>query len=232
MKRTINGEAFEEVIKKLRKDFLPTEIKKHRSTNRSYIPADTIEKRLNNVLGYGNWDFVLSEPRIWQIGPEKKESCTVEGRLIIYDDDRVPTVRSAPGAGDFIYPKESNFPTSVGNAVETAARDSLKRCAKRFGVGILNQEESIAPSDTELFEKVQVLGPFLAMSKGGAKVSIAINDQPIDLVIWKDRWEKISQKHPNIFRVKNKINSLTFYGRKKEYKGNSQIEFIRFPEPA
>lgn len=239
MNRTINGMDFEEVLSELRKDFPPEDIKTHPYTGKRYITAEKIEARLNQVLGYGKWDFELSEPELWVLGAAKKECCTIRGRLIIFDDNRVGTVRSAPGAGDIIYPSGGDNPTSVANSAETAARDALKRCAKRFGIGVLDKSQRTVNSNNatngennkkmELY-KVLVLEPFKAMSKGGARVAVKHENRNLDLIIWAKQWDEISHRYPGSFGINKKLNQLTFYGNEKTYCGKQQLEFIKFQE--
>ena len=82
----------------------------------------------------GNWNFFTDPPQICRFGIENHESCVVSGRLVLYDDNRIPIVRSTCGATDIIYPRDSDRPTSVANALDSAVQDVFKRCAKRFGI--------------------------------------------------------------------------------------------------
>lgn len=107
--RTVNGMPIREVWEKLQAEFPSDAVKKHPSTGMAYIPVEKIEERLNNVVGMGNWDFELIAPvQVYSFGSDGFESCIASGKLSIYDDERVPIVRSTSGAADVIYPKNQH----------------------------------------------------------------------------------------------------------------------------
>lgn len=105
--RTMNGIPIREVWKMLAAEFPPQDIQRHPSTHKEYVPVEKIEERLNAVVGMENWNFYTDQPQICRLGSDDYESCVVSGRLVLYDDDRVPIVRSTCGASDVIYPKDS-----------------------------------------------------------------------------------------------------------------------------
>lgn len=232
--RTVNGIPIREVWEKLQAEFPSSAVKRHPSTNKEYVPVEKIEERLNAVVGMENWSFMTDRPQICAFGNSGHESCIVSGRLILYDDDRVPIIRSTGGASDIIYPKDSDRPTSVANAVDSAVQDVFKRCAKRFGIA--RKEKEANRQDTGSREEVQgqvmkvkVLEPFKALPRGGAKVTVSRGNQTFELVFWSAQWKKLQEKYGEKFRIGAKINEICFFGVEKEYRGVPQLEFISLP---
>ena len=73
--RTMNKIPMKEIWEKLKAPFPQGEIKRHPSTGRAYIPVESIEKRLNETVGMGNWDFLVDSPQICRFGESGRESC-------------------------------------------------------------------------------------------------------------------------------------------------------------
>lgn len=232
--RTVNGMPICEVWKKLQAEFPSDAVKEHPSTGMAYIPVEKIEERLNNVVGMGNWDFELIAPvQVCRFGAEGFESCVASGKLSIYDDERIPIVRSTSGAADVIYPKNSTRPTSVANSVDSAVQDVFKRCAKRFGVGMKGKasarsRQSGRESPKEVVMKVTIMEPFKALPKGGAKAKVCVDGETLELYIWKKQWDDLQKTYGEKFQIGQKLNEMTFCGIRKEYRGSMQLEFVSF----
>lgn len=233
--RTMNGMPLNEIWERLSAEFPQEDIKKHPSTNMEYVSVEKIEERLNQVVGMGNWNFFTDPPQICRFGKDNHESCVVSGRLVLYDDNRIPVVRSTCGASDIIYPTGSNRPTSVANALDSAVQDVFKRCAKRFGIAkkeknAMHGNGNRGQIQTEKLMKVTFLGAFRALPKGGAKSKVLYGEKTLEMVIWSKEWETLQKKYSGSFRVGNKLNEITFYGTEKEYRGTLQLEFVRLPD--
>ena len=234
--RTVNGMPIREVWEMLQAEFPSDVIKRHPATNQDYIPVEKIEERLNSVVGMENWDFELIAPvQVCRFGADGFESCIASGRLSIYDDERVPIVRSTGGAADIIYPSHSTRPTSVANAVDSAVQDVFKRCAKRFGIGMKGkasrqsrQTGRESPKDEVKVMKVTVMEPFKALPRGGAKVKVCCDGETLELFIWKEQWDDLRKAYGEKFQIGRKLNEMTFRGIRKEYHGNVQLEFVSF----
>lgn len=232
--RTVNGMPIREVWEKLQAEFPPDVIKKHPTTEKEYIPVEKIEERLNNVVGMENWDFELMAPvQVYRFGADGFESCVASGKLCIYDDERVPIVRSTGGAADIIYSKNSMRPTSVANAVDSAVQDVFKRCAKRFGIGMKGKaseqfRQADRESSKEMVMKVIVMEPFKALPKGGVKAKVCCDGETLELFIWKKQWDDLQKAYGEKFQIGRKLNEMTFRGIRKEYRGNMQLEFVSF----
>lgn len=232
--RTINGMPLNEIWEKLGAEFPQEDIKRHPTTNMEYVSVEKIEERLNRVVGMGNWNFFTDPPQICRFGKDNHESCVVSGRLILYDDNRVPIVRSTCGASDIIYPAGSSRPTSVANALDTAVQDVFKRCAKRFGIA-KKEKNSMHGNDnrkqdrTEKLMKVTFLEAFRELPKGGAKSRVRYGEKTLEMIIWAKEWEVLQKKYGGSFRAGCRLNEITFYGVEKEYRGTPQLEFVRLP---
>lgn len=233
--RTMNGIPIKEIWEKLSEEFPPGDVKRHPYTNMEYVSVEKIEERLNAVVGMENWNFFTDSPQLCRFGEDGYESCMISGRLVLYDDDRIPIVRSTCGASDVIYPKDSNRPTSVANVLDSAVQDVFKRCAKRFGIAKKEKNASHADSgksrtNSEKLMKVIFLEPFQALPKGGVKAKVSYGERSVELVIWTKQWEMLRQKYGERFKVGGKLNEITFIGEEKVYRGTSQLEFIRLPD--
>ena len=230
--RMVNGIPIRKVWEMLQAEFSESDVRRHPTTNKRYIPVEKIEERLNAVVGMENWSFIVDKPQICTFGRNGYESCIVSGRLILYDDEHIPIIRSTGGASEIIYPKESDRPTSVANAVDSAVQDVFKRCAKRFGIARLEKESgSMGKREgvREKWMKVLVLEPFKGLSRGGAKVMVSRDSQTFELIFWPRQWKKLQEEYGSKFCIGEKINEINFYGVEKEYQGISQIEFVRLP---
>lgn len=233
--RTINGKKLDDVFRELQADFPKRDIKKHKSTQKWYVPVEKIKERLDAVLGVDNWCFVpTSSPELWKLGPESYESCVMTGKLVFYDDDRVPIERCAGGGSDIIYPKGEKRPTSVANAVDTAYQDVFKRCCRRFGIAKLNQNNGQNTESGEMETtsepiqmEVTVLGVFQALSRGGAKVQVQYQEENLSLMIWATQWEELKRTFGGTFQIGKKINCIKFWGKMGVYQGKKRIEFCQ-----
>lgn len=196
--RTMNGIPLNEIWEKLRAEFPQEDIKRHPTTNMEYVSVEKIEERLNQVVGMDNWNFFTDPPQICRFGKDNHESCVVSGRLVLYDDNRVPVVRSTCGASDIVYPKGSNRPTSVANALDSAVQDVFKRCAKRFGIAkkeknTIHGNSSKEQNRKEKLMKVTFLEAFRALPKGGAKSKVTYGEKTLEMVIWSKEWEMLQK---------------------------------------
>lgn len=231
--RTINGQSVADVFKLLQADFPRQDIRRHKYTRRLYIPVDIIKNRLDSVVGIGNWEFVAtSKPELWKLGSNSYESCVLSGKLVIYDDDRLPIERCAGGGADIIYPKDDDRPKSIANSVDSAYQDVFKRCAKRFGIAKLDQEggqDSEAPpvDPNPVLMEVAVLDVFRALGRGGAKVKVRYQEESLELMIWSRQWNELQKTYSDTFQVGIKLNSIKFMGKACLYRGKKQLEFCR-----
>lgn len=136
-------------------------------------------------------------------------------------------MRSTCGASDVIYPKDSDRPTSVANALDSAVQDVFKRCAKRFGIA--KKEKNAAHADNgktragaQKLMKVTFLEPFGALPRGGAKAKVSYEERTVEMVIWTKQWNMLQKKYGEKFQIGGKLNEITFIGEEKVYRGTNQ----------
>lgn len=227
--RTLNGMPIQDVWKQLGAKFPDGDTECHLEARQEHILAEKIEKRLNSVAGMENWSFIAGEPQICRSGKSSHECCVVSGRLILYDDDRVPIVRSACGASNIVKREEVDG-HDVADAVDSAVRSAFRNCAECFGIakGVnISGGSGRTESGEEKLLKALVLEPFKALPKGGVKAKVSIAERIYELVIWDREWKELHEKYAKQFSVGAKINEINFFGVERDYKGQVQIEFVR-----
>lgn len=227
--RTLNGIPIQEVWKQLGAEFSGGDAERHPGAMQECVLAEKIERRLNSIVGMENWSFITGEPQICQLGKSGHESCIVSGKLVLYDDDRVPVVRSACGASDIVKREEPDG-YFAADAVESAVRCAFRRCAECFGIAKGENVPSNADrtgSREEKLLKALVLEPFKALPKGGAKAKVSIAESIYELVIWDREWEELHGKYAKQFSIGAKINEINFFGVERDYNGQAQLEFVR-----
>lgn len=222
--KTMNGKSMEDIFTELSKDFPENVWKILDYPQVWYLPYEAVEERLNQVVGHANYDFILGEPQLWDT--KDKEAVVVKGQLILHCDDGSTITRSSLGSAYLIRNAEGKV-TSVGNVVDSAAKDVFKRCGKAFGIGVSglkskNNKKKEERKKTK-YEKLKITSNFYALPNGGAKV----NSERGEIIFWKDIWNDIVLKYPEI-QIGNKINQISFYGFPKTYKEKPQIEFCGF----
>jgi len=228
--KTINGKKIEEVFRELARDFPKEDVKLHDVTQKPYVPVEKIRNRLDEVVGIWNWSFKVSEPQLWKNGTV--ESCVVSGTMIIYDDERGEIEKGAAGGATIIYPSESERPTSVANAVDSATKDVLKRCAKLYNIAdnleryASNQPISSDVKKSKEVMRVDILGIFTALPKGGAKAIVSYNNEKKELIIFEKEWNHLTKKYPDNFQIGKRLNELNLIGSPMTYRGQPQIRFF------
>lgn len=224
--KRINGKDIKTIMIELEADFPDSEWKIQDYSNKPYLNVYTIEKRLNDVIGRENYDFILDTPKLWSIG--EKNIVIVKGTILLHCDDGSLIRKDAIGGSDITVSNKTGDAVGVPNTATSAGRDVFKRCAKMLGVGA-NREDikgrnisgNNKQSDILLFHKLKITSPFKMFNKSSAQVESIQGT----IVIWEDIWEKL-QKLDSRFKVGEKINEMSFKGRKKPYKGKEQIHFL------
>lgn len=62
MKGTVNGKSLDQVLSELKAPFPEEELKKNEK-NETYIPVESLESRLNSVIGVLNYDIRMKVSR-------------------------------------------------------------------------------------------------------------------------------------------------------------------------
>lgn len=107
--------------------------------NKIYIEHASLRKRLNEVIGVGEWAFIVrrswNESFVTKTRPPKPPGEVVNVRVYL---EAVLIVRGcfvAEAIGDGNYYK-NNASGNYGDAYESAKSSALRRCCKEFGVGL------------------------------------------------------------------------------------------------
>ena len=111
MKGTVNGKSLDQVLSELKAPFPEEELKKNEK-NETYIPVESLESRLNSVIGVLNYDTLVTYEGIQEVlGRFVVVAKTI---LIIYDDERNALIRkSALGGSNIIVVKDTGKPSSL-----------------------------------------------------------------------------------------------------------------------
>lgn len=118
-----------------------TEVKK-REGKYDYVEIRPVVQRLNDVLGYDGWSFVISERF------ESEKTVIVFGDLTVYREDGTPVVKMQSGRKKIAYKKNSDDLLDIGNDWKAAISDCLKKCASLIGVGLYLSENDYRNDDS------------------------------------------------------------------------------------
>jgi hypothetical protein len=107
----------------------------------TYITAEQVVSRLNEVLGPGGWSF-----RIVEHGRDAEaDELWCLGELLAVVDGQ-QTVRQQFGSARVKRSGRDGKPLDLGNDLKAAASDALKKCAWSLGVGLyLSRKPAPAP---------------------------------------------------------------------------------------
>ena len=127
MKGTVNGKSLDQVLSELKAPFPEEELKKNEK-NETYIPVESLESRLNSVIGVLNYDTLVTYEGIQEVlGRFVVVAKTI---LIIYDDERNALIRkSALGGSNIIVVKDTGKPSSLKTDIAGAASSAEDRMA-------------------------------------------------------------------------------------------------------
>jgi hypothetical protein len=126
MKGTVNGKSLDQVLSELKAPFPEEELKKNEK-NETYIPVESLESRLNSVIGVLN-TLVTYEGIQEVLGRFVVVAKTI---LIIYDDERNALIRkSALGGSNIIVVKDTGKPSSLKTDIAAAQSESFKNVCK------------------------------------------------------------------------------------------------------
>ena len=134
MKGTVNGKSLDQVLSELKAPFPEEELKKNEK-NETYIPVESLEERLNSVVGVLNYDNLVTYEGIQEVlGRFVAVAKTV---LIIYDDERNALIRkSALGGSNIIVLKDTGKPSGLKTGIAAAQSESFKNACKLLQIGI------------------------------------------------------------------------------------------------
>lgn len=207
--RTINGKSFKDIIVALSAVFSPNDFK----TNRygfHYLPVETYQQRMDEVVGILNYDFTTSEPHTCIVGT--RPHISLSGTITIRDDSgNTVTSKSACGGCPVIMLSKEAEAASYKNDLESASADVFKRCCKKLGIAEAQLKQLRTSKDTNrdisggnsgevALYRVKLKESFSTLGKnnGGysAMVDVEGEQEPRKLVIWKSAIEEIEKFIP------------------------------------
>ena len=206
MKGTVNGKSLDQVLSELKAPFPEEELKKNEK-NETYIPVESLESRLNSVIGVLNYDTLVTYEGIQEVlGRFVVVAKTI---LIIYDDERNALIRkSALGGSNIIVVKDTGKPSSL--KTDIAAAQSKQR----------REEKNLY--------KIRFTSSLSAGNKcyKADCVDIATEEKFL-FVIFSGQYSKIEKyvEFSKFVRTYREGKELAFYGRKDEFHGQRRIVF-------
>ena len=109
----------------------PTFSDKRGGVDLEYHTGEQITSRLNDVLGFLNWSFVIIEHGIHA----EADECWVLGELTVQIGERI-VKRQQFGSQKVKRSRSSGTPLDIGFDLKGAGTDALKKCASLIGVGL------------------------------------------------------------------------------------------------
>lgn len=137
MNVTVNGKTLQEIASELAAALPDDAFKSLSYRDDQYLKVETVEDRLNGVLGIMNYDLEYTEPQV--IEPAHGKMSVIMGcTLTLYSDARERLLKkSAYSAADVIFTADGSLSDGgIKQCVGTAQSNAFKRMAASLGVGI------------------------------------------------------------------------------------------------
>lgn len=110
-----------------------------------YVEAADVIARLNDVFG-ASWSFEI----VNSFYEEARSEVLVVGRMTVQDIHHDAYGAATLGRYEYGEQKGEILPEALGNAYKSAVSDTIKLCAKQFGVGLhLWQSDETLPESTQ-----------------------------------------------------------------------------------
>lgn len=226
MKGTVNGKSLDQVLSELKAPFPEEELKKNEK-NETYIPVESLESRLNSVIGVLNYDTLVTYEGIQEVlGRFVVVAKTI---LIIYDDERNALIRkSALGGSNIIVVKDTGKPSSLKTDIAAAQSESFKNVCKLLQIGISQIRRGKQRREEKNLYKIRFTSSLSAGNKcyKADCVDIATEEKFL-FVIFSGQYSKIEKyvEFSKFVRTYREGKELAFYGRKDEFHGQRRIVF-------
>lgn len=226
MKGTVNGKSLDQVLSELKAPFPEEELKKNEK-NETYIPVESLESRLNSVIGVLNYDTLVTYEGIQEVlGRFVVVAKTI---LIIYDDERNALIRkSALGGSNIIVVKDTGKPSSLKTDIAAAQSESFKNVCKLLQIGISQIRSGKQRREEKNLYKIRFTSSLSAGNKcyKADCVDIATEEKFL-FVIFNGQYSKIEKyvEFSKFVRTYREGKELAFYGRKDEFHGQRRIVF-------
>jgi hypothetical protein len=104
----------------------------------TYITGEQVVSRLNEVIGFMNWDWEVVDSGI----NEKEDEVWVQGVLTIVEDMGRRTRKNGFGGAKIKRTKGDGRTISLGNDMKAAETDAFKKAAAKCGVGLYLYQRS------------------------------------------------------------------------------------------
>lgn len=226
MKGTVNGKSLDQVLSELKAPFPEEKLKKNEK-NETYIPVESLESRLNSVIGVLNYDTLVTYEGIQEVlGRFVVVAKTI---LIIYDDERNALIRkSALGGSNIIVVKDTGKPSSLKTDIAAAQSESFKNVCKLLQIGISQIRSGKQRREEKNLYKIRFTSSLSAGNKcyKADCVDIATEEKFL-FVIFSGQYSKIEKyvEFSKFVRTYREGKELAFYGRKDEFHGQRRIVF-------
>jgi hypothetical protein len=181
----------------------------------TYITGEQCATRLNEVLGFLNWTFRITDHGIHA----EADECWALGELTVTFGERVVT-RQQFGSQKVKRSRSSGTPLDIGFDLKGAGTDAMKKCASLIGVGLyLSHKEppmglGNAPRATPATPRANDSGPKSMPSSGAGGSSPAATSNDLDALYCEDCGEPLTET-----RFKDGTNwapaQLAVFGRRK-----------------
>lgn len=205
----------------------PEEELKKNEKNETYIPVESLESRLNSVIGVLNYDTLVTYEGIQEVlGRFVVVAKTI---LIIYDDERNALIRkSALGGSNIIVVKDTGKPSSLKTDIAAAQSESFKNVCKLLQIGISQIRSGKQRREEKNLYKIRFTSSLSAGNKcyKADCVDIATEEKFL-FVIFSGQYSKIEKyvEFSKFVRTYREGKELAFYGRKDEFHGQRRIVF-------
>lgn len=239
--RTIAGMPFCEFFKELAKD-VPVKEKKDGST---YIPVDSVESRVGELLLPSNYNFSCSNPQVVEVG--KRKSVSVLGRLELLDDTgKIVCVRELPGGAEiqFLQDEADRPANDLKSYVAAAKSNSFVNAWLAMGLANKVDLSFKKGGSTQKGKKYEItLTSNLSYSNkgkpmicgeavvGGEKVSLRIFQEGLEYFSKNNRTGKVLSIEEVVkcltenFGSSKAKKTLVGFGYFSEYNGKKQFVF-------
>lgn len=241
MNGTINGQNADAVLNALRKEIPEQCLKYSEELKITYIPADVVRKRMDEVLGNNymtkyDAEVILIPDTESRQRPYIKATCSIE---IIDDNGKVLLTRTGIGGSRVIQGKDNGSVVNIGNDMDSACMDAFKRCCKEFGISSdkvgkgnkLGSTERRRPTenhDTKVY-RICYLSDFSQKGNKGYSASVKVDDVEYELVVWNDAAGIMSEKlGREWFRRGYSGKSGSVKASEGSYQGKRQLIFAGF----
>lgn len=252
MERTINGKKLSEAFEQLVKPFKASEIC-YKYEKYPYFPYDAYFKRLEEVIGAFNYDFLCGDSKLNIINGHPCLSKT--GVLIIYDDNHNVVKKVKAGAGvEITILKETGNISNYDNEEKTLDRNVFSNVLQAIGVGraqlkamreenekkrssnsvkhrtgqiIPSSRQATIPTNAEPYSQSYhvICKKALSAMSHGYKTEVEADGKTYELIIFKEGMSAIERQMPMSDFSRQIMPGSKFFmeGYLKTYQGREQL---------